>query len=60
MVVQATVTIGCQKCGGTAEVVAGQQYHNCVYCDSLIQLAEDFRGSNSADRDYSGLQLSNL
>ena len=40
MVVQATVTIGCQKCGGTAEVVAGQQYHNCVYCDSLIQLAE--------------------
>jgi Zn-finger nucleic acid-binding protein len=40
MVVQASVTIACQKCGGTAEVVAGQQYHNCVYCDSLIQLAE--------------------
>ena len=40
MVVQASVTIGCQKCGGTAEVVAGQQYYNCVYCESLIQLAE--------------------
>ena len=40
MVVQASVTIACQKCGGTAEVVAGQQYHNCVYCESLIQLAE--------------------
>lgn len=40
MVIQASVTIACQKCGGTAEVVAGQQYHNCVYCDSLIQLAE--------------------
>lgn len=40
MVVQASITIACQKCGGTAEVVAGQQYHNCVYCDSLIQLAE--------------------
>lgn len=40
MVVQASVTIACQKCGGTAEVVAGQQYYNCVYCDSLIQLVE--------------------
>lgn len=40
MVVQASITIGCQKCGGTAEVVAGQQYYNCVYCDSLIQLTE--------------------
>lgn len=40
MVVQASVTIACQKCGGTAEIVAGQQYHNCVYCDSLIQVAE--------------------
>ena len=40
MVVQASVTIGCQKCGGTAEVVAGQQYYKCVYCESLLQLAE--------------------
>ena len=40
MVVQASITIGCQKCVGTAEVVAGQQYYNCVYCDSLIQLTE--------------------
>lgn len=40
MVVKASITIGCQKCGGTAEVVAGQQYYNCVYCKSLIQLAE--------------------
>ena len=40
MVIQSSITIGCQKCGGTAEVVAGQQYHNCVYCGSLIQLAE--------------------
>lgn len=40
MVKQASITVGCQKCGGTTEVVAGQQYHQCAYCRSVIQLAE--------------------
>lgn len=40
MIAQQSVAISCQKCGGVARVVAGQEYHHCVYCTSLIQVAE--------------------
>ena len=40
MVMQESVTISCRKCGGIANPVAGQEYHRCRFCHSLIQLAE--------------------
>jgi Zn-finger nucleic acid-binding protein len=40
VVMQESVTINCKKCGGIANPVAGQEYHRCRFCDSLIQLAE--------------------
>ena len=40
MIAQPSVAISCQKCGGVARVVAGQDYHHCVYCSSLIQIAK--------------------
>lgn len=40
MVVQASETVSCRKCGGAATMVPGQDYHRCDYCSSLIQVAE--------------------
>ena len=36
MVNQTDRSISCQKCGGVAECVAGQQYLKCSFCNSLI------------------------
>jgi Zn-finger nucleic acid-binding protein len=40
MVMQASKTVGCEKCGGVISIVPGQQHYECGYCSSLIQLAE--------------------
>ena len=40
MIAQTTVAISCQKCGGVARTVAGQDYYHCDFCSSLIQVAE--------------------
>jgi len=39
MVIQASITVSCQKCGGLTQTVGGQEYHRCSFCSSLIQLA---------------------
>lgn len=38
--IHSSITISCQKCGGVADVVAGQEYHRCEFCTSLIRLCE--------------------
>jgi Zn-finger nucleic acid-binding protein len=40
MVTQSTISMNCQKCGGTTDAVAGQKYYNCRYCASLLQVAD--------------------
>ena len=40
MVMQASVTVSCRKCGGVAQTVGGQEYCRCSFCSSLIQLTE--------------------
>jgi len=40
MVMQGSIAVSCQKCGGVADAVAGQEYHRCRFCESLIQLTE--------------------
>lgn len=40
MVMQASITVRCQMCGGVSNPAAGQEYHRCRFCDSLIQLEE--------------------
>ncbi|MFN9719560.1 MAG: zf-TFIIB domain-containing protein [Planctomycetota bacterium] len=38
MVTQSTMVLSCQKCGGTTNSVAGQEYYHCQYCQSLLLL----------------------
>ena len=37
---QPSVAISCPKCGGVARGVAGQDYHHCDFCSSLIQVVK--------------------
>lgn len=40
MVTQSTIALSCQKCGGTTNAVAGQDYYHCQYCKSLLLLQD--------------------